>query len=103
VIQVTHIIFNSVALGTQLLFFLNEMVQMSIKGSSLADYFTDFWNQNDITSFPVYLALNIVIWVCVRSDYATEADPAVRIGDDKQRLPIGVEISIKVLYMIVVV
>ena len=49
-------------LFTQFLFFFNEIIQMSIKGTSIIDYFKDFWNQNDIMCFPTYLALQLVIW-----------------------------------------
>ena len=56
-IKPIHLMMVIMALSTQFLFFFNEVIQMSIKGTSILDYFRDFWNQNDIMCFPTYLAL----------------------------------------------
>ena len=88
-IKLIHLIMSFMALFTQFLFFLNEIIQMSIKGTSILDYFKDFWNQNDIMCFPTYMALQLVLWI--------------NAGKKEAEIDVKMEIGIKVLYMIVVV
>jgi len=61
----THFSFNLIALGTQFLFFLNELIQMSVKGTHILEYFESLWNFNDISFFPFYLTLQIILWTTV--------------------------------------
>ena len=65
---------------------------MSIKGTSILDYFKDFWNQNDIMCFPTYLTLQLVIWL-----------NASKANESGELIDISMEIAIKILYMIVII
>jgi len=71
--------FNLVALFTQLLFLFNEMIQMSVKGTRISEYFTDFWNQNDITAFPIYFLLQVILWTQVTGDMTYKTEMAIKI------------------------
>lgn len=56
-----HIAMNGVALVCQFAFFVNELIQLSIKHTPLSHYFSNVWNLNDIACFPTYLLLQILL------------------------------------------
>jgi len=62
---------------------------MTAKGSSFSDYIFDFWNQNDITSMPIFLTTLILVW-------SSKSDAAVDLSYEKLA-------TIKFFYILVVV
>jgi hypothetical protein len=90
-IKLIHFMVCLMGLFTQFLFFFNEIIQMSIKGTSIMDYFTDFWNQNDIMCFPTYLGLQLLIWINAGKT------------NKEDGIDIKMEFAIKFLYMVVCV
>jgi len=56
-----HTFLVAVAMPTQFAFFCHEILQIAYFGSKISSYIKDFGNMNDITSFPVYFIVHILI------------------------------------------
>mmetsp|Transcript_42419 Transcript_42419/g.65073 ORF Transcript_42419/g.65073 Transcript_42419/m.65073 type:complete len:309 (+) Transcript_42419:4799-5725(+) len=75
----THFVFNTMALITQFIFFFNELIQMRVKKTHISEYFLSLWNFNDISCFPIYFSLQVILWVSIseaEDDHSSNLAPA---------------------------